>query len=111
MPKSRHRKIPFRTRVQQRKRGAIMDKQAEARRLIYDRAMPEFQEYPPTKLVEDRPRKVINQPIPSRVAQFVDVSKLGVGAIFELSYGAVYEKQPDGSIRRVRKQERKLKAA
>jgi hypothetical protein len=37
MPKSKHRKQPFRTQVEQRRRENVLD----------DRALPENQEYPP----------------------------------------------------------------
>lgn len=47
MPVSRHRKKPFRTRREDQRRRDLMDKQAEARREIYERALPEKQNYQP----------------------------------------------------------------
>jgi hypothetical protein len=54
MPVSKHRKQPFRTRVEDYLRRVWMDRQMSARRLIYDRALPEKQEYPPTVKAKDR---------------------------------------------------------
>lgn len=59
MPKSKHRKQPFRTAVQRAARIEAIKQAQDKAREIYDRALPKHQEYPPVLAQFREPQRTI----------------------------------------------------
>lgn len=90
MPKSKHRKQPFRTAVQRAARVEAIKKAQDKAREIYDRALPKHQEYPPlvldlhTKQAEHQ-RTPQPKDAPSKMASFYPRTEMKPGRRIRMS--------------------------
>jgi len=110
MPKSKHRKKPYRQHKEEMRRSDLLDSQAKARREIYERALPEHQEYPPLLLKDIHKRKP--KPVEyqgSRAARFYPSADLKPNMKFQTSDKRIYQVQDDGSLRVLNKPRSRVK--